>query len=250
MSYGQGWSPPASSGGGPPAGPLVVGAPTFTSSTAYAALPTDSLIVLNGGVGNVTVTLAAASAGVRNGQLVTVLSFDAGGATMAIVPHAGDSIDFGSQINLGEYAAYVTLEASISAGVITWLIVAQSNFDYFAFPLQPALAAGAQGPLSLGTIAIPSGPRFLHSIGVCAPAAVTAGAMTVVITGPSGGPRTVTIQSTGPTQGALTLFNPGNGNELTVPGSFGMAVFTATVSTNAAFAPAMGSPAVFLQAWD
>jgi hypothetical protein len=260
MGYGQGWAPPSSPGGsgGSVAGPLVVGGTTTVASGAYQMLSTDSLIRVQGGpttitLGSVSLAPGTPGSGIRDGQRVTIVSFDSGGDAIAIVPTAGDNINGGSQFNLGEYGAFLELQAR-NAGIVTnWVVVGMyDGWDTMMFPLQPALAAGAQGPLSLGTLFIPQGPRFLHSIWVGAPAALTAGSLSVVVTGPSGGPRTVTLSSPGPpTQATGTLFNPGNANELTVPiaGASAGAIFTATVSTVAAFAPAMACPCVLLKFW-
>jgi hypothetical protein len=242
-----------SGGGGTPAGPLVVGPVTSVSSGAYQALSTDSLIRVTGGaavtitLGSVSIAPPAPGSGIQQGQRLTIVSFDSGGDTIAIVPTSGDNIDGGTQWNLGEYGAFVELEARNAAGVTNWIVIGQSCFEGFTFPIQPALAAGAQGPLNLGTLFIPEGPRYLHSVWAGAPTAITAGTITITITGPSGGPRTITLTSATQTTG--TLFAPGNANEVTVPTQAG-ALFTASLSTNAAFTPAMACPAVLVKLWD
>lgn len=224
-------------GGSNRSGAIITGPTTsITGPISYQALPTDTAIRVSSGAA--TITLATAAQGIQDGQLLYVITFDATGALTTITAGGSDSIAAGPSVGLAEYGAYVVLKARYAGGgVISWTIFSTNPFDRYPFPLQPTLAAGAQGPLSLGSILIPQGVRFLKLAAFAHDAVVSAGTSTFNIHGLNNDPQTLTISNPNSSVGQLN--SPGNNNWKTLPNLVPLANGTrvsATITTNAAFA--------------
>lgn len=222
--------------------PGIFSGPTLSVATTSAVLtPAVTNVRVTGAAGAaVTITLPSVAAGLQDGQAVFVTTFDASGFPTQIVPAnpgGGDNIVGGTQWNLANYGAFALLYARVAAGVANWLVMASNTFAPFTFPLQPTLAAGAQGPLSLGGIIVPQGPRYAHGLWLFCPAVLTGGTLTLSVTGLAASPATLAVSS--PNGAIGQIFAPGNANRITVPNGTPGATGTlmqATVSTNAAFA--------------
>jgi hypothetical protein len=230
------------------AGQVVITGPTLNlvAGTYNVAATTTNIRVSSGAV---TLNLPSVAQGVQDGQQLFVVTFDTSGNATVINAAAGDNILGGPSYNLASYAATVTLQARVAGGVANWLVVACNTFTTLLFPTQPTLVAGAQGPLPLGSIILPQGPRYMHSVwGICA-AALSAGQLTLSITGMFATPSTYVINS--PNQSLGTLYAPGNANRITVPntGAGGPTLLTATVTTTAAFAGGVGPFAALMTAY-
>jgi hypothetical protein len=217
--------------------------PTANVTTGPVNLPpTTTFVRVLGGGGTVVLNLPTAAQGVTDGQWMSFVTFDAGGAPTILTPAAGDNIVGGPAWNLAAFGASATIEARVVGTVVNWIVIATNTFETYHFPLQPTLAAGAQGPIPLGTIFVPQGPRYLHSAWTSANAALTGGSLTVSMTGLASSPATFTI--TNPANGTGTLFSPGNANRITVPNTGPSnatgTLLTASVSTVAGFGGATG----------
>jgi hypothetical protein len=240
MGYGQGWAPPSSPGGGGggvgTAGPIATGATTTIGTGAYTALASDTYIRCNGGaLGNpTTITLPTVASGLRAGQRIAICSFDLSGNLVTILPAAGDNIVGGTAYNLGNYGEVVEFQCRIAGTVANWLMTSRYVHPIFTFPIQPTLAAGAQGPLSMGWVQIPQGPVYVFAIAISHDAALTGGVSTFSLNGLSTTPHTQTITS--PAKDTMFVVSPGNAGWLTVPGASAGASVQLTISTNAAFA--------------
>lgn len=247
--FGTGWSAASPSVAGPFSGATITGPTTTIGAGAYAMLPTDTNIRVTGGPATITLLGAA---NLRDGQRVYIVSFDASGNAVTIAAQAGDNIVGAGPWQLAQYGAFVELQVRISGGgtVANWLVVSSNTFVSLPFPIQPVLAAGAQGPISMGYILLPQGPRYLHSLFFALDAAIAAGGhATVNVHGLFADPTTIVI---GPAAaGNGTIYGPGNPNRVSVPNLAGTNVGTriqATVTTDAAFGGAT-TIAGLLQAW-
>jgi hypothetical protein len=226
---------------------IYTGPTLSVSGTSATVSPGGPLNVrVTGAAGAaVTITLPSVAAGLQDGQCVYVTTFDASGFPTQVVPAnpgGGDNIVGGSQWNLANYGASAVFYARVASGVANWLVLASNTFAPYIFPLQPTLAAGAQGPLSLGSIIVPQGPRYAHSLWLACysasgPTVLSGGTLTLSFTGLASSPATLAISS--PNGASAQTFAPGNANRITVPNGTPSATGTlleATVSTNAAFA--------------
>lgn len=215
--------------------PLILGPKTDVTASNYTAVASDHYIRVNSGPSNVTLPSASKGTAV-NGQRIALVSFDAAGNLVQVLADSGDDIEGGPVFTLGFYGAHMELEARIVPGSTAthWLLVSTNGRGVQTFPIQPTLAAGAQGPLDLGGIIIPQGPRYLASIWAACDAALTGGSLTVTVHGLFADPTTLTISNGFANNGVL--YNPGNANRITVPkANGGPALLTASVSTIAGF---------------
>jgi hypothetical protein len=211
----------------------TTGPTTSVNGGTYNMLPGDTAIRVN--LAPQTINLAGAAAGVQDGQHVLIINFDTGNGPVVLVPHAGDDIVGGPSFNLAFYDDVIVLQARIAAGVVHWIIASSSSFTQLQFPLQPTLAAGAQGPISLGYILLPAAVRYLHSVYYAHDAALAAGQSTVILHGLATDPSPFTC--TAPAQASGNIFPPGSGPRLTTQnvGTGLGCLIQATVTTNAAF---------------
>jgi hypothetical protein len=221
--------------------PIITG-PTTTVATGtnYQALPTDTFIRVSGGPS--VITLPTVAQGLTNGQRIAILGFDLSGNNITVVPGAGpgDNIDGGAAWALGFYASFVEFQCRISGATANWLQTSGNTTQDYVFPLQPALAAGAQGPINLGSFLVAQALRYVSGIWIAAnSAALTGGSFSISVNGLVGSPATLTVSSGA--QATATVYSPGTPGRATVPGNAGAgfgALLSATVSTVAGFAPA------------
>lgn len=227
---------------GPPPG--IFSGPTLSVAGTSAVLtPAVSNVRVTGAAGApVTITLPTVAQGLQDGQAIFVVTFDGAGFPTQIVPGnpgGGDNIVGGTQWNLAQYNGFALLYARVAAGVANWLVMASNTFETYHFPLQPTLAAGAQGPIPLGTILVPQGPRYAHSLFTSCNGTLSGGSLTMTMTGLAN-PSSQTVSSGANSTGQL--FAPGNNNRITVPNAgtnnANGTLCTASVSTAAGFAGA------------
>ena len=219
-------------------GPTVTGAITNITSanSPYQVKVTDTWIACQSGP--IALTLPTVAQGVQNGQRFGFINYDSSGHSMTIAPGVGDNVEGGAgPFAPNVYALSFDLVASVAGSVITWETTARGTFDRYIFPLQPTLAAGAQGPLSLGWVFVPQGPRYPHGVIFSHDAVLTGGSSTFSITGLAVSPGTWTISP--PNDTNYTLFNPGNASRLTAPNAVPVQAGTklqCTITTAAGFA--------------